>query len=94
MRPALLQVVDLHGSRPIAPASQLAHGHHACRENGAMVAMTAGDAGIMARHREEVLRALQQGVDVMFMNQCALCLWHQALRLSVWAKPSVFTVNP
>ena len=24
----------------------------------------------MARHREEVLRALQQGVDVMFMNQC------------------------
>ena len=59
-----------------------------------MVAMTAGDAGIMARHREEVLRALQQGVDVMFMNQCALCLWHQALRLSVWAKPSVFTVNP
>ena len=44
-----------------------------------MVAMTAGDAGIMARHREEVLRALQQGVDVMFMNQCVHCLWHQAL---------------
>ena len=41
------------------------------REHGAMVALTAGDAGVMARHRQEVLDALDQGVDVLFMNQCA-----------------------
>ena len=34
-----------------------------------MVALTAGDAGIMSRHRKSVRAALEQGVDVMFMNQ-------------------------
>lgn len=35
---------------------------------GTMIAMSAGDVGVVERHREEMLRALELGVDVMFAN--------------------------
>lgn len=33
---------------------------------GAQVAMTAGDPGVVARHREEMLRTIARGVDMVF----------------------------
>ncbi|KAG2442505.1 hypothetical protein HXX76_002591 [Chlamydomonas incerta] len=36
---------------------------------GAQVAMTAGDPGVVARHREEMLRTIARGVDMVFTNE-------------------------
>lgn len=54
------------------PQAQAFIGHAAqlARDHGAMIALTAGDAGVMARHRTEVMDLLDEGVDVLFMNQC------------------------
>ena len=39
------------------------------RACGALVAMTAGDAAVVQRHRAELWGALRQGVDLFFMNR-------------------------
>ncbi|GFR40426.1 hypothetical protein Agub_g1000 [Astrephomene gubernaculifera] len=36
---------------------------------GAQVAMTAGDPGVVARHRDAMLRVVHRGVDMLFMNE-------------------------
>ncbi|EFJ51973.1 hypothetical protein VOLCADRAFT_103178 [Volvox carteri f. nagariensis] len=36
---------------------------------GAQVAMTAGDPGVVSRHREAMLRVLSHGVDLLFTNE-------------------------
>jgi sugar/nucleoside kinase (ribokinase family) len=45
------------------------------RESGALVALTTGDPGLVARHRSEFWRLLKNGdVDVLFANRCDLLL--------------------
>lgn len=39
------------------------------KASGTMVAMTAGDAAVVQRHRGELWQALRQGVDLFFMNR-------------------------
>lgn len=43
------------------------------KASGTMVAMTAGDAAVVQRHRGELWQALRQGVDLFFMNRRARC---------------------
>ena len=41
------------------------------RDSGALVALTTGDPGLVARHRSEFWRLLKDGcVDVLFANRC------------------------
>ena len=41
------------------------------RANGATVALTTGDPGLVARHREEFWEQIRAGyVDVLFANRC------------------------
>ena len=39
---------------------------------GTMVALTAGDANVVGRHREDIWRALNGGVDLLFANRSVL----------------------
>ena len=48
----------------ITQAIDLAHA------SGGLVAMTAGDAAVVDRHRTEIWDAVRQGVDLVFMNRC------------------------
>ena len=41
------------------------------RAHGTLVALTAGDAGLVARKREELWGALHAGVDLLFTNRWA-----------------------
>lgn len=41
----------------------------AARASGALVAMTAGDAAVVRRHRAELWDAMHEGVDLLFMNR-------------------------
>ena len=41
------------------------------RRGGAAVALTAGDAGLVQRHREELWAALEAGADLLFCNRWA-----------------------
>lgn len=38
-------------------------------ENNAMVALTAGDAGVVQRHRQEIWTMINAGVDMLFCNR-------------------------
>jgi len=49
-------------------AAGIAHAIAAAKAAGTTVAMSAGDVGVVERHREEILAALEAGVDVMFTN--------------------------
>ncbi|KAI7840302.1 hypothetical protein COHA_006084 [Chlorella ohadii] len=40
----------------------------AARRAGCVVAMTAGDAGVVSRHHAELWRAIDQGIDLLFTN--------------------------
>lgn len=39
--------------------------------SGAVVALTAGDANVVRRHREEIQAVLEGGVDIFFANRSA-----------------------
>ena len=43
----------------------------AARRGGAAVALTAGDAGLVQRHREDLWAALEAGADLLFCNRWA-----------------------
>ena len=43
------------------------------RSNGAMVVMTAGDAGVVQRHTAEFWQLINDGVDMLFCNRCVSC---------------------
>ena len=43
------------------------------RSNGAMVVMTAGDAGVVQRHTAEFWQLINDGVDMLFCNRCVGC---------------------
>lgn len=43
----------------------------AARQGGAAVALTAGDAGLVQRHREDLWAALEAGADLLFCNRWA-----------------------
>lgn len=49
----------------IAAAIEVAHAH------GTLIALTAGDAGCVARNRDALWSALHAGVDIIFTNRCA-----------------------
>ena len=56
--------------------SVLTERHNTCitqvaRAHGTLVALTAGDAGLVARKRDDLWAALRSGVDLLFTNQCA-----------------------
>jgi len=42
----------------------VAHAH------GTLVALTAGDPGLIARKRDDLWGALHAGVDILFTNKC------------------------
>ena len=42
------------------------------RACGALVALTAGDAAVVQRHRAELWGAMRQGIDLLFMNRFVL----------------------
>lgn len=44
------------------------HAIVAAREAGTLVVMSAGDAGVVQRHRDQMMKAIELGVDVMFTN--------------------------
>lgn len=50
--------------RPLAAPQAIA----AARRAGCVVAMTAGDAGVVERHHPELWRAIDQGIDLLFTN--------------------------
>ena len=52
-------------------AASVAAAIAAARSGGAGIALTAGDPGLVARHREDLWGALREGVDVFFANRCA-----------------------
>ena len=43
----------------------------AARRGGAAVALTAGDAGLVQRHRADLWAALEAGADLLFCNRWA-----------------------
>ena len=47
----------------------------AARRGGAAVALTAGDAGLVHRHREDLWAALEAGADLLFCNRWAALPW-------------------
>ena len=57
----------------IAAAIEVAHAH------GTLVALTAGDAGCVARNRDALWSALHAGVDIIFTNRCAAHVPHVAV---------------
>ena len=46
----------------------ISHAVKKAKDSGTLVVMTAGDAGVVERHRTEMLKVLELGVDVMFTN--------------------------
>lgn len=46
----------------------LSAAQHAGRNNG-MVALTAGDAGVVHRHKDEIWQMIQAGIDILFCNR-------------------------
>lgn len=46
----------------------ISHAIKIARAAGTLVAMSAGDAGVVQRHRANMLKALELGVDVIFTN--------------------------
>jgi len=47
-------------------APQVVEAAHAC---GTLVGMTAGDANVVTRHREDMWQVLEQGLDFLFANR-------------------------
>lgn len=43
------------------------------RSSGAMVVMTAGDAGVVQRHTADFWQLINDGVDMLFCNRCVSC---------------------
>ncbi len=71
LRIASCQTLEI--SLPCFQGAKKAIGHaiSTARANGATVALTTGDPGLVARHRDEFWEQINSGsVDVLFANRC------------------------